>query len=635
MSGVGVSGLIANLPGTITPYPTQDPNLEKGGYRNDVATIAARNAIPANFRTEGMQVYVRSTKCIYALLPDLTTWSAPIANVNLGAQATWFINPDNSTGLASDQNDGLTALTPLLTYAEYQGRCFPGGQRLYLKNATTTITILAATAQSISTMFYNFGADPALPGVVATVNIVGSFTSTAAMTLNGVTQINAATNTRGQLSTTGGAFTNDERIRVTSGTANGAICYAMGLASATNAYISAPCVDETTVLAYPSNGDTVVVDTLLQQVNRFELHAGNEVRVRVKDLKITRAMLFGCDLPLYTGGGSGIIMQNCVATSTGGTWTAPFGASYINCRVQRTSRTAFVGGGSGNMFLNQNVQGVMSLSQGAHTVYSIWINGGNVLAGSHDNFTHLGMGAICKVWLAPAQVTAGSLGSLEAENGPGPLGATTAAFTICPGTVVENDSFQSELWGVSGGYTIGLQIIALAWLWFSADPLQAIVAFIKITATNAMRICGVDFAQTTSPIAFKQLAGGIAVQPQPNAPQVETYVNRTGLTAAVGVTGLLGAAVARKGTYRVRGYIAPTVAGAAGTLTLNAIYTDEAGATITQAICSINNTVLSGAGGSIEAECNGTTAVSYSVTGFSAGLTYNVRVGVEFDSAGL
>src|SRR6185295_11243820 len=523
MSGVGVSGLIANLPGTITPYPTQDPNLEKGGYRNDVATIAARNAIPANFRTEGMQVYVRSTKCIYALLPDLTTWSAPIANVNLGAQATWFINPDNSTGLASDQNDGLTALTPLLTYAEYQARCFPGGQRLFLKNSTTTITILAATAQSITSMFFNFGADPSVPGTVAFVNIVGSFTSTAAMTLNAVTQINATTNTRGQLATTGGAFTNDERVRVTSGTANGAIGYSMGLVSATNTYVSPPCVDETTVVAWPSVGDTVVVDTLLQQVNRFELHAGCEVRARVKDLKITRAMLFCPDLPLYTGGGTGIVMHNCVATSAGGTWLAPYGVSYVNCRVQRTSKTAFATGGAGNMFLNLNVQGVASLSSGAHNCYGIWINGGNLLCGGHDSFTHQGQGAAgTRVWLSPPTITATSLGSIEAENGPGPLGATSAAVTIVPGTVVANDSFQAELWGASGGYPIGLQIVALGWLWFSADPIQAVVSFIKIAATVAMRICGVDFAQTTTPIAFKQLGAGIAVQPQPNTPQVET-----------------------------------------------------------------------------------------------------------------
>jgi len=633
MSGVGISGLIANLPGTITPYPTQDPNLEKGGFRNDVASIAARNAIPANFRSEGMQVYVRSTKCIYALLPDLTTWSAPIANVNLGAQATWFINPDNSTGLASDQNDGLTATTPLLTLAEYSARCFPGGQRLFLKNSTTTITILAATAQSILTTFFNFGADPSIPGTVAFVNITGSVTSTAAMTLNGVTQINAVTGVRGQLSTTGGAFTNDERIRVTSGTALGAICYSMGLASATNSFISLPCVDETTVVAWPAPGDTVVVDTLLQQINRFELHAGNEVRVRVKDLKITRAILMGVDLPVYTGSGSGIIMQNCVATSAGGQWLAPFGASYVNCRVARTSKTTFTGGA--NMFLNQNVQGVMGLGNGSHVMYGCWVNKGNLLCGMHDNFNHPGMGALCKVYFATPIVSANSYGAFEAENGPGPQGAGAPALAIYAGAIVQSDSFQAEMWGVSGGYAIGLEVTAGGWLLFGADPvINAISAFIKIAATVAMRVGGIDFAASANPMVFKTLGCGITIQPQPNTVETETYLNRTGLTAAVGVTTLSAATVARKGTWRVFGYLAPTVAGAAGTLTLNAIYTDEAGATITQPICSINNTVLSGAGGSIEIECNGTTAISYSVTGFSAGLTYNVRLGLTYDGAG-
>lgn len=632
MSGVGVSGLIANLPSTITPYPTQDPNLEKGGFRNDVATITARNLIPANFRTEGMQVYVRSTKCIYALLPDLVTWSAPIANVNLGAQATWFINPDNSTGLASDQNDGLTATTPLLTMAEYSARCFPNGQRLFLKQATTSITILAATAQTIQTTFFNFGSDPSNPAIAAIVNITGSVTSTAAMTLNGVTQINAGTGVRGQLSTTGGAFTNDERIRVTSGTALGAICYSMGLASATNSFISLPCVDESTVVAWPAPGDTVVVDTLLQQINRFELHAGNEVRVRVKDLKITRAILMGVDLPVYTGSGSGILMQNCVATSAGGQWAAPFGASYINCRVARTSKTTFTGGA--NMFLNQNVQGVMGLGNGSHVLYGTWVNKGNVLCGMHDNFNHPGMGALCKVYLAAPIVAANSYGAFEAENGPGPQGAGTAALCIYPGAIVQSDSFQCEMWGLTGGYAVGLEITALGWLMFGADPNINAISFIKIAATVAMRICGIDFAQSPNPIVFKSLAGGIVIQPQPNTAETETYLNRTGLTAAVGVTQLFAANIARKGTYRVFGYIAPTVAGAAGNLTLNAVYTDESGATITQPVCSINNTVLSGAGGAVEIECNGTTAISYSITGFSAGLTYNVRVGVVYDGAG-
>lgn len=69
--GVGITGLIANLPGTITPYPTQDPSLELGGYRS-VANIAARDAIPANFRVIGMQVTLIDTGDTYQLVGGIT-----------------------------------------------------------------------------------------------------------------------------------------------------------------------------------------------------------------------------------------------------------------------------------------------------------------------------------------------------------------------------------------------------------------------------------------------------------------------------------------------------------------------------------------------------------------------------------
>jgi len=632
MSGVGISGLIANLPTTITPYPTQDPNLEKGGFRNDVATIADRNLIPANFRTEGMQVYVRATKCIYALLPDLTTFKI-IGNVNLGAQAAWFINPDNSTGLASDNNDGLTALTPLLTWAEYANRCFPSGARLLLKQSVT-VTVLAATAQTINNMFMNYGQDPANAAGVVIVTVIGALTSSAPITLTGVVAMNAATGVRAQLTTGAGTFVNGEKIRVTSGPAIGACCYSMGLAGGPlSTYIGLPGVDEFTYGTFPSIGNTVVVDTLLLQANRLEVWAGALVRVRISDFKVTRALLYCGDLASFTGSGSGITLINCVATSAGGQWQAFNGAQFFNCQVAPTSKTSFIG--NQVLLVNQNVRGVLGFGQGSFNVYGLWVNAGNVIVGVTDNYNHPGMGANAKVYMSAPVILAQSAGAMEAENGPGAMGASQAAFTICPGSLVQSDSFQSEMWGVSGGYPLGFNITALAWLFFSGDPFQdSPLVFMKIAATVGMRICGKDFAYSANPIEYRTLAGGIVVQPQPNSAMTENYVNRTGLTAALGVTALMGAGAARKGTYRVWGYLAPTVAGAAGTLTLNAVYTDEAGATITQPICSINNTVLSGAGGSIEAECNGATAVSYSVTGFSAGLTYSVRVAAEYDSNG-
>jgi hypothetical protein len=67
MSGVGITGLIANLPGTLTPYPTQDPALELGGYRS-VPDATARDAIPANFRSIGMATTLQDTGVEYKLI---------------------------------------------------------------------------------------------------------------------------------------------------------------------------------------------------------------------------------------------------------------------------------------------------------------------------------------------------------------------------------------------------------------------------------------------------------------------------------------------------------------------------------------------------------------------------------------
>ncbi len=61
------------------------------------------------------------------------------ANPVYEAQAAWYIDPANSTGLASDSNSGATALLPLLTFKEHADR---------LANAilrqVTTVTVLSS-----------------------------------------------------------------------------------------------------------------------------------------------------------------------------------------------------------------------------------------------------------------------------------------------------------------------------------------------------------------------------------------------------------------------------------------------------------------------------------------------------------
>src|SRR6266567_5503133 len=42
--------------------------------------------------------------------------SATVRPNRAWTQAAWFVDPLNVTGLASDKNDGTTALTPVLTY---------------------------------------------------------------------------------------------------------------------------------------------------------------------------------------------------------------------------------------------------------------------------------------------------------------------------------------------------------------------------------------------------------------------------------------------------------------------------------------------------------------------------------------
>ncbi len=102
MSGVGVSGMLANLPGTVTPYPTQDPELELGGYRS-VANAATRDAIPANFRSVGMAVTLQDTGVEYKLVGGITNadW------VPQGDAAVAFVIRANLAALTTQDNENL------------------------------------------------------------------------------------------------------------------------------------------------------------------------------------------------------------------------------------------------------------------------------------------------------------------------------------------------------------------------------------------------------------------------------------------------------------------------------------------------------------------------------------------------
>lgn len=94
-----------NVAGTIVPfttddtYATHDAQYGKGGYVS-VATVSARDAIPAARRTAGMAVYCRDVDFLYILNDDLTTWS-DYQSVSLKKTAMTIACSDETTALTT------------------------------------------------------------------------------------------------------------------------------------------------------------------------------------------------------------------------------------------------------------------------------------------------------------------------------------------------------------------------------------------------------------------------------------------------------------------------------------------------------------------------------------------------------
>lgn len=101
-------------------------------------------------------------------------------------QATWFIDPQNTSGGASDGNTGLTALTPLVTFAELAARW--GTYSPHLRQ-NTTITFLSSHTDNTDPVylrpFIENGATIILQGTTPTV--------LASIVLAGVVAKNRAT----------------------------------------------------------------------------------------------------------------------------------------------------------------------------------------------------------------------------------------------------------------------------------------------------------------------------------------------------------------------------------------------------------------------------------------------------------
>jgi len=165
--------------------------------KNNVGVIEHRNA--------GDSAYVIARGADPAEgLNDLVTLGYILGNT-LWNQTLWFIDPANSSGSASDTNDGLTSSTPLLTW---RGLIRKWGTYSPVHSvATITITIMSSWPDDTDPIIYR----PILEfisGVADTTAVVlikGNLTVNQTLAEAGTVALNRATNT--QLACTLGAVT--------------------------------------------------------------------------------------------------------------------------------------------------------------------------------------------------------------------------------------------------------------------------------------------------------------------------------------------------------------------------------------------------------------------------------------------
>ncbi len=185
-----------------------------GAVEITATTIAQAKTLNFQNKNNGMLVYIESVRS-YFKLDNKNTLTAdnivivqvtggylirlPIACPSWQSQLTWYIDPANSTALASDENDGYTNTHPLLTWEELYRRL---GAEYGAKLATSnfTVNILSSGANIVGNFVSDSGS-----AVVFTVN--GSYTYAVTDTVAAITPGVASTNTRASVQSTATSFT--------------------------------------------------------------------------------------------------------------------------------------------------------------------------------------------------------------------------------------------------------------------------------------------------------------------------------------------------------------------------------------------------------------------------------------------
>ena len=649
MTGVGLTG--KTRPKGSGNFPVWEDIWGQGGHRT-LNTIAERNLLSMTgtaFLKAGMTVYTRATQCIYGLNEDLATWDFLSSSPALNKQLLWYVDPSGS-----DANDGKTPATALLTPQELCTRLCPNGRQCNLSaDVTVYINTLGTSTQSYPELNLNIGtAQPLSSGLaIYTFNVILGITSSAPMTITNHVQPSGSGAVRGQLTVSSGSFTNQERVRILTGSAAGAVAYSTGQnASAQNHYISVLSIPTiagslangghgTTLIPVP--GDTCCVDTLRTTITRINVKCTTFARVFIADGKFTRVSIGGDSIgTTFAGIGGPVYISGSYMTSAGGRWENNCGGAFLmSCRTPSTGKTTLFG--DGWCVIEHAIQGTLGLC-GHALSYGLTIDGGRLIVAIGDDYNHPGTSPPSKWQLFTSFTNGATGGGIEFENGIGGLSYyNNAALVVCPGGVLECSDFNTFLWGGTAQFGVGLFMYHDAWALQGNMSPGVLSAIWKIPSLVNIVIANMEFAFSDEPIIVKNANSGLIAEGYNvanNYNETDAGFYKKLQNANIGNTNFFQ--IRKAGLYRVMGYVATTTADAAatGTPVLNVTYTDDSGVSQTKVVATGSPlTTLGGNGGQVIIEVQGpATLASWSITGVgSAGnAKYSVRMRVEKDCFG-
>lgn len=621
-----------------------------------VPTVAARNTLPLQQRSNGMQVFVESVQCSYRLASDLTTWLFTDSSPALGSQPFWYVDP---TG--DDAADGKTLATALATTDELMRRLWPGGRRQLLTNDVTAyINTKSPAAFIFPQLVMNIGtSEPAAVGLTTYIfNVILGKNSSAPIALNANAVIPiATTNQRGQLSTAAGTFLDGELIEITSGPGIGGAGYCTGLnGDAQHCFIgglSVPTIAGSLVNGghgqdiKPLAGDTCVVTQLVTQITRLEIECTGFARVFVQYGKFVRVSINGSSLATpYAGIGGPVYISCSQQISTGGRWENNCGgAMLLQCRTPPTGKTTLYG--NGWCVIDHCVQGRLGLN-GMAVSYGLTFDGGQLWVGVGDDYNHPG-DSVPSLWACFSSYTnlfsGGSSGCIEFCNGSKITGrgiGGSCGILVCEGSQLLNTDFNGYMWGATTSlYDFGVTIAANAKV-VQGNVVPGVFAQCwKIPSTQNLVLDNLYFDFSDNPIYLKNSACGFIAgnyNIANNYNQTDAGFYKKLQSANIAPTPF--AQIKQPGLYRVMGYVAVTTADAAatGAPVLNVSWTDDSGVAQTKVVATGPAlTTLGGSGGEVVIECGSTSALAtWSITGVGSvgAAKFNVRLRVEKDCFG-